>query len=203
MNATWPFAKLRARADLLTLQVNLLGTFHFQPSEVVALQPYTQIPVLGEGVRIVHRKAGYKQKIIFWTFGNPRAVIAAIEATGFRAGGVDGDLDPATLQALQQQEGQPFRPGALLLLFALWLVPFFGFVSGLAPGELPGGPVPALAFAVMPLFSLLCLSVPGFARRVLKPGRTIEEVRLVLWLMGVAVPLIFSLAFWAIGTGPA
>ena len=44
---------------------------------------YNQIPHIGQGIRINHRIAKYKKKIIFWSFKNPTELINLIKESGF------------------------------------------------------------------------------------------------------------------------
>ena len=85
MNASWPFAKLSATADKLTLHVKLLGTYTFFPEQVFRIEPQMGFPVLGSGIRIRHGGVSYPETIIFWCMGNPASVLEAIRNAGFNA----------------------------------------------------------------------------------------------------------------------
>jgi hypothetical protein len=80
-NATWPFAKLVASARGLRLS-GLLGTYNFQPGDVVSLERYGSIPLFSSGIRIVHVRPEYPSKIVFWCSG-PTALIEEIQNAGF------------------------------------------------------------------------------------------------------------------------
>jgi hypothetical protein len=54
ISASWPFAELSAGPDKLTISIGMLGTYSFAPDEVLALERYAIIPVLGWGVCIRH-----------------------------------------------------------------------------------------------------------------------------------------------------
>ncbi len=84
VNATWPFAKLSASAQQLSVSGSLIGRYNFSPDQVAALEPYGSISVLGTGVRIVHTVQSYPEKIIFWCFGSPKRLIERITNLGFR-----------------------------------------------------------------------------------------------------------------------
>jgi len=84
MNATWPFAQLKLTAEELVLQVVLLGTYVFKPSQVTRVEPYGLIPFAGKGVRIHHRVSGYPEKIIFWYLCmNPQPIVDRIRESGY------------------------------------------------------------------------------------------------------------------------
>ena len=82
LNATWPFAKLTATRDQLELN-SVIGLFTFSPAQVISIEKHTTIPVLGWGIRIKHNVASCPSHIVFWCFGNPAALMARIESTGF------------------------------------------------------------------------------------------------------------------------
>lgn len=82
-NASFPFATLKVNQDRLELKVSMIGKLIFQVSDIISIEPYTIIPLIGQGIKINHTVADYKQQVIFWTFKNPRALIRQIEATGF------------------------------------------------------------------------------------------------------------------------
>ena len=76
VNASWPFARLTVSADKLALAS--LGTYEFSPLQVVSVEPYGSIPLLSSGIRIIHNRADYPEKIIFWCMGNRSRVLAEI-----------------------------------------------------------------------------------------------------------------------------
>lgn len=84
-NATWPFAKLQATSDCLTLKVRFSGTYIFPISSVVAVHKFTHIPFLGWGIRIEHIVSKYPTLIVFWFLGYPSTVLTFIEKQGFPA----------------------------------------------------------------------------------------------------------------------
>ncbi len=82
-NATWPFAKLTATEDSLTLKVAFMGSFTFTPDQVVRIDQYVRIPFAGWGIRIQHDVPHYPSKIIFWYLGFPSTVFQYIKDSGF------------------------------------------------------------------------------------------------------------------------
>lgn len=84
-NATWPFAKLRADSDAVTLKVAFSGTYIFPASAVVAIRKFVHIPFVGWGVRIEHTVSGYPSHIVFWFLGYPATVLDFLRRQGFPA----------------------------------------------------------------------------------------------------------------------
>ena len=83
-NATWPFAQLHITSEHLVLQVKFLGTYTFTPDQVIRVAPFGLIPFFGKGVRILHRVAGYPDKIVFWYLcADPRPIVAKIATYGY------------------------------------------------------------------------------------------------------------------------
>jgi len=175
VSATWPFAKLSASAQQLSVSGSLIGRYSFSPEQVAALEPYGSIPVLASGVRIIHTVQNYPDKIIFWCFGSPKRLIERITTLGFQ---------PRTSRAqVPQRDGMAFRWSFLILLIVIWNALFL--IDGFVPWKEPKGPGPYTFLAVALLFlTALGLNVSGrFQALVLKPGRSISEVRSVTLLV--------------------
>ena len=83
MNATWPFAKLSATKEWITLKVNFLGDYTLHASQVVVVKKYTIIPFLAWGIRIHHGIGKYPKKMIFWSLGFPAGVLDFLREEGF------------------------------------------------------------------------------------------------------------------------
>ena len=81
-NSTWPFATLNVTKDKLELIVTLSGTLTFYPKDIISIEPYSFLPLIGQGVKINHKIANYNKKIIFWT-SNPKQIINQIKQIGF------------------------------------------------------------------------------------------------------------------------
>jgi hypothetical protein len=185
-NATWPLAQLSATPDALTISVLLLGTYSFAPDQVAAVERYTMIPVLGWGIQVRHCRVDYQQRFIFWCLGSPDTVLRGIHDAGF--------VPRAPSSAVIQPRGFAMRWSAIIIAIAFWNVLFlldFSRFSGSPPQ--PGlSAVVALAFA----FSIGTLTSPRLQRLVLKPGRSVNEIRpflrLLTFICGIML-VIFSI----------
>ena len=69
-NATWPFAKLHATTEGLTITLGLFGflqkTFAFAKSEITAIRK--KHGLFSVGVIVEHQKQEYPPFFLFWTF---------------------------------------------------------------------------------------------------------------------------------------
>ena len=54
-NATFPFATLKVNKDKLELNASIVGNLTFQASDIISIEPYTMIPILGQGIKINHK----------------------------------------------------------------------------------------------------------------------------------------------------
>lgn len=175
MNATWPLAQLLATTDRLTISIRLLGTYKFTPEQVSAVERYSVIPVLGWGVQIRHCRLDCPQRVIFWCLGSPDTLLRGIRDAGF--------LPAASSSEIPQARGFAMRWPPIIVAVVIWnaLILLDLSRSGGAP-PLPG------PFAVVALLFVFALSVgtlksARLQRLVLKPGRSVGEIRPILRLL--------------------
>lgn len=175
INATWPLARLSATRDTLTVSASLLGSYSFAPDQVSAVERYGVIPVLGCGVRIHHCRTDYPQRIVFWCLGNPERVLHRIREAGF--------LPTAPSYAIPQRRGIPLRWSAILFAVAVWnALLWIESTRSAGPPSQPGPlAVGALLFAFT--LSVGTLTSTNVQRLILKPGRSVGEVRPFLRLL--------------------
>ena len=88
VNASWPFARLTARRDVL--RIASLGSYAFTPSEVVSLDACPSRLFLSSGILIRHNRPDCPATVIFWCMGKPARVLAAIRDVGFVPSGQPG-----------------------------------------------------------------------------------------------------------------
>lgn len=188
LNSSWPLARLTATPERLSVSVFPAGKYEFAPQEVVAIERYTMIPVLGWGVRIVHSRNDYPRNFVFWHLAGPGPVLQGIRDAGFSPSASAADIPP--------RMGIPVRWSVIIGLVVVWnglfMLDFGRTKSGI--------PLPGL-FACVALFMVLVLSLttlrlPAVQRVVLKPGRHLGEIRGVVGLLAVVsgfLLVIFSI----------
>lgn len=178
VNATWPFARLSAQQNQLVLNASLIGKYSFTPEQVVAIEKYTLIPLLGWGLRIHHNIPTYPKKIVFWCFGSPQSLIGKIEETGFVA--------KASPDSVPADRGMPVRWQALVSIVLLW--------NGLLLLDMQFAQQPGVfsLVAVLLLFigSVAIWRVPFLRHIIMKPGRSCEEIKAFLYLLALVSGLL-------------
>ena len=176
INASWPLAELSVTPRSLVIRTWPLGTYTFTPEQIVRIEPYGSIPVIYRGIRIVHARPDYPSGIIFWCVRNPARLIERIGQAGFVPA-----APPATAPV---KRGVPFRWSFIIALFLVWNALFIlgGLLPGTPPPEKPGAFV-LLALAVLLFASLAAERSSAFQRLVLKPGRSVGEIRPTLRLI--------------------
>ena len=181
INASWPFGKLSVSSGLLTISSPFSRAYVFEPEQVVALEPCGWIPILQRGVRIVHANPRYPSRIVFVGFQSPERLIDRMRQTGF----VPAMPDTRT----PRRPGLPIRGSAVLLLVAVCAILFL-----LSRGP-AGGPGPSLLL-VLALLYAAALALPQstwLQSWVLKPDRTVDEIRPALKLLRLASGLVLAI----------
>jgi hypothetical protein len=193
VNASWPFATLSARQDQLVLSGSLLGKYTFAPEQVIAIETYTLIPVLGWGLRIYHNIPTYPKKIIFWYLGSPDSLIRQIQAAGFIA--------KASSESIPVDRGIPVRWQSVvtivLLLNGLFLLDMH------RAGRFPHLPEVFTLVALLLVFfgSMALWWSPLLQHVIMKPDRSCGEIRAWLYLLTLVSGLmsIFVVCFMLAG----
>ncbi len=177
VNATWPFAKLTARQNKLDLNATLIGRYTFSADQVISIDKYVIIPVLGWGIRIHHNIPTYPKKIVFWCVGSPNSLIRKIKETGFLPG-ADPDSIPPRL-------GIPVRWQAVVAIAALWnLLLMMDMGLPPKPGSQPGW-FSFLAVFLVFTGAVSIWRVPWLQRCVLNPERSPGEIKAWLNLLAL------------------
>jgi hypothetical protein len=177
-----------ATPERLAVSVFLSGKYEFAPNEVVAIERYVMIPVLGWGVRIVHRRSDYPQNFVFWNLAGPEPVLRGIRDAGFIPSGSAVDMPP--------RPGFPVRWSVIIGVVVVWnalcLLDF-----GRSNNPLPEpGLFAVVALALVLILSLATLWLPKVQSLVLKPGRQIGEIRGVVGLLAFVsgfILVVFSI----------
>jgi len=181
-NASWPLAKLSVSSTNLSIAAMMLGTYNFTPDEVVALEPYQSIPIIGRGIRILHSRSDYPEEIIFWCFRDPEILANDIRRVGFQ---------PRVIRRIPREpRGIPVRWTTIVAVIVIWNVLFVldGFVPWASPK--PPGPFVFLAIALMLAASLAMQRSPIVQAWVLKPGRSPTEIKPALRVVAVVSGLM-------------
>ncbi len=186
-NATWPFATLKVSNDRLDLNTGIVGNLIFKPDDIISIEPYYMIPILGQGIKINHKVPTYKDKVIFWTFKNPNDVIRQIQQTGFldNTSGIDRETDKIIAEK-QQQGGFPIKLPFAIAVIVIWnilfLTDFLGFSDSNSEG-MPFGNGVKMALGFVLITSILTLISSGFRKIVLKEGRELKEIRRFIYFI--------------------
>lgn len=82
INATIPLASLKVSGDELIIK-SLFAKAEFTPMEVIAIEEVSYVPLIAQGIRIVHANPALSKTVIFWTFKDPQKILTAIKEAGF------------------------------------------------------------------------------------------------------------------------
>jgi hypothetical protein len=192
VNYTWPLAKLIATADRLTLSTTMfglfgMGTYSFSRDQVLSIERYGWIPLIGEGIRINHSVAEYPEKIVFWC--QPTSVLAGLAGIGFSP-------THASSETPQRQfpRGFPLRWTPLIILVVIWNL-LIGFEMVAHPTGVPSpGPLTLTALWIVFGVSIAAIRLPNVQTLLLKPGRSFEEVK-PIFLLVATVSGIMAVVF--------
>jgi hypothetical protein len=180
-NATFPFATLKVNKDRLELNASIVGNLIFQASDIISIEPYTMIPILGQGIKINHKVANYNERVIFWTFKDPNSVVQQIKATGFltNQNATEQIMDKAIIEK-QAKGGFPikkgFAIGAIVVWNILFLTDFITFFLG-KTDKFPIGIGILAAIGLLFLTALLILISADFRQLILKEGKTLNDIK--------------------------
>lgn len=180
-NVTFPFATLKVNKDRLELNASIVGNMTFQASDIISIEPYTMIPILGQGIKIKHKVANYKERVIFWTFKDPNSVVRQIQETGFLSNQnlTEQKIDRKIVEK-QAKGGFPikksFAIGAIVVWNLLFLTDIVLFILGKREGFLIGNGV-LIAIGLLFLTALISLISSDFRRLILKEGRELNDIK--------------------------
>lgn len=182
-NATFPFATLKVNKDRLELNASIVGNLTFQPSDIVSVEPYTMIPLLGlgQGIKINHKVSTYKKRVIFWTLKDPNTVVRQIQETGFLSNDHQKNQNvDRTIIEKQTKGGFPvkkeFAIGTIVVWNLLFLTDIIPFFLGNRKGFLIGNGI-LTAFGLLFLTALFSLISSDFRRLILKDGRELNDIK--------------------------
>lgn len=202
-NATYPFADLYVDENILKINASLVGNLVFQPQDIISIQPYTSIPLIGQGIKINHRVENYNSNVIFWTLKNPETVINEIKSTGFLENKNSTIISRDSKIIEQQiQGGFPLKPFVSVFFIVVWNAFFISdffpiFRNGTSLPVFPGpGVCSALGFIF--ISAILSLVSSGFRRFILKEGRSFEDIKKLAIFISLITGFMLTV-FLAIG----
>ncbi|MCS3529751.1 hypothetical protein [Chryseobacterium sp. JUb7] len=180
-NATYPFADLYVDENILKINASLIGNLIFQPQDIISIKAYSSLPLIGQGIKIVHKVSNYNENIIFWTIKDPNIVIDEIQNTGFleKRNSVEIKNDPKII-TWQKQGGFPLKPFLPITFIVIWNLLFlYDFLSLFNEGSKskPFGFGIAAALGLLFLITLLFLMSEGFRSFILKEGRGLSDIK--------------------------
>lgn len=180
-NATFPFATLKVNKERLELNASIVGNLTFQASDIISIEPYMMIPILGQGIKISHNVAHYKERVIFWTFKDPYSVVRQIQETGFLSNQnlTEQKIDRKIVEK-QAKGGFPIKKGFAIGAIVVWNLLFLTDFVPFFLGKREGFPtVNGILAAIGLLFftALLSLISSDFRRLILKEGRELNDIK--------------------------
>jgi hypothetical protein len=187
-NATWPFASLNVTKERLDLNATVVGNLVFRPEDIISIEPYYMMPIIGQGIKINHRIPKYNDKVIFWTFKNPDEIIRQIKQTGFldNSSSEITTKDSEIIAERQKQGGFPIKTPFAVAVVVLWNILFLVDFLKFSAGESNGIPIGKGAITALGLVFLTCLLIlvsKGFRKLALKEGRELKDISKFLYFI--------------------
>jgi hypothetical protein len=155
-------------------------SYVFEPEQVMALGPCGWIPILQRGVRIVHANPRYPSRIVFVGFQSPERLIERTRQAGFVPAMPD--------TRVPRQPGLPIH-GSVVLLLLLAACTILFLLDRLLPWR-------TSLLLGMALLYAAASALPQSTRLqswLLKPGRSVDEIRLPLKVLQLASGLVLAL----------
>jgi len=196
-NATWPFAKLSVSRDRLDLNAFIIGNLAFLPKDIISIEPFKTIPLVRQGLKIIHRVQNYNSNVIFWTFTDPYDLLNEIALTGFLEN-TDPTISEVDELIIKQQKNDaiPVKIPVLIGAVVLWNLFFMFDIKRYSESDKKGFPLgigAETALSMLILVSVLSLTTKSFSKLILKEGRSIEHINRFLYF------LIFICSFLLLG----
>jgi hypothetical protein len=177
LNTSWPLSTFHANSEEILLDIGFSEKYVFRPEQVISIEKYGLVPFLGWGIQIKHAISDYPENIIFYCFMNPEKILDELHSLGFIA--------KASSAQIKERSGFPIRWEVLAFIVVAWNVLFildFG-PNFLEKKEVKFGPFIFIATAGVFVFSLCALRFKYIQELILKPGRSIGEIKDTLRLV--------------------
>lgn len=179
-NATYPFANLYVDENTLKINASLVGNLIFQPQDIISIKPYSSFPLIGKGIKILHKVDNYNQHVVFWTMTDPEFVISEIKKTGFlEKTNLPSEKDLTIVQQ-QKQGGFPLKPLVKIVFTVVWNALFlYDFIPSFFGNneKPPFGTGVCTALGLLFTTALLTLISGDFRKLILKEGRTLDDIK--------------------------
>jgi len=169
-NATWPLATLTVDEEAVVIEASVVGSQRFRPEEVVEVKVVRWLPLIAQGVQVIHTRDDAPERIIFWTLRSPAKVLEGIRSTGFEGTASAADLPPPI--------GFPFRWPFAIGFVLVWNALFL-FDRPWEPERI-GGPGMFVALALLFLLSVGVRFLAPLQRIALSSPRALESIRPLL-----------------------
>lgn len=195
-NATFPFADLYVDKDVLKINASIVGNLVFQPKDIISIKPYKSIPIIGNGIKIIHSVENYKSEVLFWTFKNPETVIEAIEKTGFLQN-TNNELNQNDLEIINRQNegGFPLKKGVAVFFIVAWNLLFISeILPFLLSKKTAGSPIGiGMNSAVGLLFAsaILAITSTKFQKIILKENRNFQDIKKAAYFIAFISGILF------------
>ena len=195
-NASWPFAKLIVNRDRLQLNAGIIGNLVFKPSDIESIEIDSSF--LGSGIKINHTVKNYNANVVFQPMGSSTKLITRIEQTGFLNNkDILSEESNSEIESAQSIGGFPLKIPAIIVIVLIWnalmLNDFMKAFNKTTKG-IPFGIGSKLALAFMFLVCLFLVISESFGRLILKPGRSVDDIRpFVYFLMFITGVLFLGL----------
>ena len=187
-NATYPFANLFVDKDVLKINASIVGNLIFQPQDIISIEPYKMIPILGHGIKINHRIENYNPKVIFWTFRDPNFVINEIKKVGF-LDNINNNISFSDTEIIkrQVQGGFPIKKPVAIIIVVLWNILFLSdhlpFFLNNQKERMPMENGAQIAIGLLLATSILTLISTSFRKLILKEGRDFNDVKKFIYFI--------------------
>jgi hypothetical protein len=195
-NASYPFADLYVDKELLKINASIVGNLMFQPKDIISIEPYTLIPLIGQGIKINHRIENYSPKVIFWTFKDPNSVIMEIKKTGFLQN-LNSEISSNDLEIMKKQNegGFPLKKSVAVFFIVAWNLLFLSdFIQFFLKSESKGSPIGIgmnLAAGLLFVSSILSIVSEKFQKIILKENRNFDDIKKFSYFIALISGIMF------------
>lgn len=204
-NATYPFATLKVYENTLELNASLIGNLVFKTADIISIEAYRSLPLIGKGIKIKHKVKTYDQEVIFWTLTNPESILNKIKESGFLENNNNEKTDKTKeIMAKQNQGSFPLKTSVGITFVGLWnLLLIFDLVNVIRnpTNKVMLGMGTRGALSLIFISSLLALIFNSFRQLILKEGRQLEDIKkfaifimLISGFMLLIIQLILKIA---------